>query len=176
MRGLNIEMKAKANSLEGLHKFLSNLKAEHIGVFNQVDTYFNVSHGRLKLRETLNSGRGELVYYERRNVEGPKLSSVYTVEIPEPAVTKMILEKVLGVWVIVDKTREVFRYAGVKVHLDTVKGLGNFLELEKQIENWEAEARKSKRLIKDLMKKMGISRRDLQRGSYSDLILQRKRR
>jgi adenylate cyclase class IV len=47
-----VELKAKVDSLEPFRKKLESLKAEHVGIFRQVDTYYEVPQGRLKLRET----------------------------------------------------------------------------------------------------------------------------
>jgi len=46
-----IEIKASCPDPEQARMILSELKAEHKGTDHQIDTYFNVKEGRLKLRE-----------------------------------------------------------------------------------------------------------------------------
>ena len=46
-----IELKAKALDLRAVRDKLIQCKAKQIGVFHQVDTYYHVPKGRLKLRE-----------------------------------------------------------------------------------------------------------------------------
>ncbi len=48
---LNFEFKAKTEDLDDLEKKLLILNPTFIGEDNQTDTYFNVTQGRLKLRE-----------------------------------------------------------------------------------------------------------------------------
>ena len=47
----NIEIKANCSKPELLHEKLFELGADFIGTDHQIDTYFNVPDGRLKLRE-----------------------------------------------------------------------------------------------------------------------------
>jgi adenylate cyclase class IV len=48
---LNIEFKAKTNKLAALETLLQKLDPLFIGEDRQVDTYFNVQSGRVKIRE-----------------------------------------------------------------------------------------------------------------------------
>ena len=48
---LNIEIKAKCQVPEKIHQILRKKEAEFKGIDHQIDTYFNVNDGRLKLRE-----------------------------------------------------------------------------------------------------------------------------
>jgi homotetrameric cytidine deaminase len=50
--------------------------------------------------------------------------------VPEPDVLRASLEDALGTLVVVDKQRHLFLWQGVRIHLDTVAGLGSFVELE----------------------------------------------
>jgi adenylate cyclase class IV len=70
---LNIEIKAKTSDLEFIRDYLKTNKAEFKGTDFQVDTYFNVSHGRLKLRE--GNIENNLIYYERQDIAGAKESN-----------------------------------------------------------------------------------------------------
>ena len=51
--------------------------------------------------------------------------------VPDAKAVLEVLGQVFPVKAEVRKTREIYRFQGVQVHLDTVKGLGKFLEFEK---------------------------------------------
>src|SRR3989338_11567539 len=128
MAHINIEIKAKSANQQAIREMLTSRNAVFKGTDHQIDTYFNVSNGRLKLRE----GKIEkfLIYYERENIAGPKQSNVTLYATAPRSSLKRILEKVLGVSVVVDKMREIFFIENVKFHLDRVQGLGTFVEIE----------------------------------------------
>lgn len=51
MHHLNIEIKAKSNNHEKIRNIMKERLAEFKGIDHQIDTYFKVNSGRLKLRE-----------------------------------------------------------------------------------------------------------------------------
>ncbi len=51
MAHINIEIKAKSDNLDEVRAILQMHKADFKGLDHQIDTYFNVPFGRLKLRE-----------------------------------------------------------------------------------------------------------------------------
>jgi adenylate cyclase, class 2 len=107
---INIEIKAKITDCENIRKTLLKNSAEFKGIDEQVDTYFKVDKGRLKLRE----GNIEncLVFYERENKQGPKKCKYSIIKFfPEdPVILKIknILEISLGILVTVEKKREIY--------------------------------------------------------------------
>ncbi len=62
----NIELKARCADLGAAREAALVAGARVVGVLNQIDTYFVVPHGRLKLRE-INGERAELIQYDRDN-------------------------------------------------------------------------------------------------------------
>jgi adenylate cyclase class 2 len=124
----NIEIKARCADPEAIRTALRDKSAEFRGTDQQIDTYFRVNHGRLKLRE----GRIEncLVYYEREDQTGPKQSDVSLFPTPPHSSLKEALTKALGVLVVVEKQREIYFIENVKFHIDSVAGLGSFIEIE----------------------------------------------
>ena len=70
MAFVNFEFKAKAKELPRLEEKIMALGPRYIGEDHQVDTYFNVTTGRLKLREGYIENA--LIYYERENKSGEK--------------------------------------------------------------------------------------------------------
>lgn len=164
-----VELKARVDDLASVRSRLNHLKAEAIGVFHQIDTYYVVPEGRLKLREIVGEADAELIYYEREDIPAPKRSSVFILRIPQPHAFKRIITKILKVKGVVNKVREIFRYEGVQIHLDKVESLGHFVEFERvtsaNLEQQKDDVSKIERLISEL----NIAHGNLVKLSYSDL-------
>ena len=164
----NLEFKAEAESLEFLRANLKALEAECSGRLYQVDTYFHVPKGRLKLREVEDYG-GTLVYYERPDAAESRYSHYQLCDIANHATFKQMMSDVLGVKVIVEKNRELWTYGNTRIHLDEVLDLGEFVELETVIRDQsEAEAQAEHNHLKETLH---IAAADLIPVSYSDLLL-----
>jgi predicted adenylyl cyclase CyaB len=129
----NIEFKAMVNDLREVETRLQTLSPVFKGLDHQIDTYFNVPHGRLKLRE--GNIEHALIQYHRDNLAGAKESSVVLYKHkPDPAL-KQILTLQFGVLKVVDKQRKIYFIDHVKFHFDQVLGLGEFMEVEVINEN-----------------------------------------
>mgnify|MGYP003553641289 CR=1 FL=1 len=72
MSFLNVEIKARCSNTSFIRNYLVSKNANLKGVDKQTDTYFNVQHGRLKLRE--GNIENNLIFYNRDNKAGPKNS------------------------------------------------------------------------------------------------------
>jgi predicted adenylyl cyclase CyaB len=166
-----VEIKARfsKNRQDTVREQLQAEKARHVGNDHQIDTYFSVPHGRLKVRE--GNIENTLVQYDRPDVPGPKLSRCKVVPIQPGSGLKEALSKALGVLAVVDKVRDIFWLDNVKIHLDQVAGLGHFVEIEVQ----DPEGRRGEETLRkqcgELMERFGIGPEDLVHSSYSDLIL-----
>src|SRR5438874_2908432 len=123
----NVELKAELRDLAVARAICRAASASFILAFDQTDTYFRIPYGRLKKRDT-DGEASEYIFYERPNRAGPKLSqfTIYS----EPQALERFGREPLPVWVKVRKHRELWMHANVRIHLDTVEGLGTFLELE----------------------------------------------
>ncbi len=164
----NIEIKARCADLVHAAKVAADLGAYHSGVLHQIDTYFVVSEGRLKLRE-INGEESQLVFYQRPNASGPKSSHYQIHPIENPADLKQMLAAALGIWKVVEKHRQLYLFDEVRIHLDEVAGLGSFLELEGVVsENVAREETAGK--VRKLMQHLAIVPDDLVELSYSDLV------
>lgn len=168
MSHINIEIKARTTKQEKIRDILKLNNAEFMGVDHQIDTYFKVGFGRLKLRE----GNIEncLIYYERDDISGPKKSSVILYAHSSGPKLKEILAKSLGVLAVVDKHREIFFINNVKFHLDDVAGLGTFIEIEAIDKNGSVGNEKLLEQCNYYLKLLDISNEDLVENSYSDLV------
>ena len=87
----------------------------------------------------------------------------------EPAELREALAAVLGVTVIVSKARRLFIFESVRIHIDRVDGLGDFIEFEGVAAD-NADPGDFARLLNDLRQSLGIRDEDLLRESYSDLL------
>jgi adenylate cyclase, class 2 len=163
----NLELKARDRYPPRSLEACLELGAEDGGTLTQRDTYFGVPRGRLKLREE--PGRATLIAYERPDLAGNKESRYRLVEIPDPAGLRAALESALGVAVVVAKSRRLFLHENVRIHLDRVEGLGDFIEFEAVATEGEDPSR-HEGLLDELRAHLGIRDEDLVRESYSDLL------
>jgi len=164
----NVEIKARIESVEAMWPRVVAMADSGPTEIFQDDTFFACPNGRLKLREFAD-GRGELIFYRRSNEAGPK-SSEYTIS---PTATPDSLREVLtlayGQIGRVEKQRTLFMAGRTRIHLDRVKRLGEFLELEVIMgENELAAACMSEAC--SLMEKLGIQPSALIECAYLDLI------
>jgi predicted adenylyl cyclase CyaB len=150
---------------------LKDNHAVFIGKDHQVDTYFKVNFGRLKLRE--GEIENHLIHYQRENKSGPKESDVTLFNSNPKSSLKEILTNSLGVLAVVDKTREIYFINNVKFHLDTVNDLGSFVEIEAI--NTEENIGKEKLLeqCQFYLSLFNILEQDLIPVSYSDMLIQK---
>lgn len=124
----NVELKGRDPDPARSLATCLEIGAEDHGIRHQVDTYFATQHGRLKLREE--NGEAWLIPYVRGDAASARESRYRLVEAPEPAALKAALTETLGVRAVVVKDRRLFLWNDVRIHLDCVRGLGDFLELE----------------------------------------------
>ena len=169
MAYLNIEIKATCPDPEFVRTYLKNNHAEFRGTDHQLDTYFNVKNGRLKLRE--GNIENNLIFYNRANQVSPKSSHFNLVKIEDAKGLKEVLERSCGIKMIVRKKREIYYIDNVKFHIDEVPGLGSFIEIEAG--NILAEKTESELLdqCNFYLKELGIKEEDLVSESYSDLLM-----
>lgn len=165
-----VELKARMKHVKEVKRRLSLLGAQNIGTFRQIDTYFQVSEGRLKIRETEEQESGELIFYKRPDVSSIKSSHVLLIQVQPQETAKALLSKLFPVSSVVNKTREIYALGETRVHLDKVLKLGTFVELEITTTGETQEIRKSKSLLADLSAKLGIRKKDLEALSYADLL------
>jgi adenylate cyclase class IV len=131
--GANIEVKARSRDWDRQHVKAQRLAGKRPILIEQVDTFFHVPTGHLKLRE-FTPERGELIYYQRPDQPGPKLSEYSITPTSNPASLCETLAQALGVSAELRKRRWLFLSnepgALTRIHFDEVRGLGRFIELE----------------------------------------------
>ena len=70
----------------------------------------------------------------------------------------------------VDKLRQIYLFQNVRIHLDRVDGLGDFLEFEAVLGTGDEE-RRAHELLADLQQHFRLDANDLLAKSYGELIL-----
>jgi predicted adenylyl cyclase CyaB len=167
---LNIEIKARCKDTSRIRKILTERKAGFIGLDKQTDTYFNTRNGRLKLREgNIENG---LMHYERDNKSGPKESNYILYKTAPGNNIKEALTRALGILAVVEKEREIYYIENIKFHLDEVKGLGNFVEIEATDDGGKVKEEILYEQCRSYMKLFGIEEQDLISKSYSDMVIE----
>jgi homotetrameric cytidine deaminase len=163
----NVELKAMdpdpARSLAACRE----LGAEDRGALRQRDTYFRARSGRLKLREE-EPGGAVLIQYDRPDAAQARESRYRLLPVAEPAVLRDSLDASLGTLVVVDKERHLLVWEGVRIHLDTVDGLGSFIELE-GVAPEESDLSAERDKVAHLREALGIG--EILTDSYSDRLL-----
>ena len=170
MHVINVEIKAVCSDPGRIMDLLRQMNAEFKGRDHQVDTYFKVTKGRLKLRE--GDIENNLIYYERPDMEGPKTSRCILLGTMAGDELKEILTEAMGVKVVVEKIREIYFIGNIKIHVDEVGGLGTFVEIEAQGSGDEYSEEQLLLQCNMLKEQMGIGEEDLLHYSYSDMIMQ----
>lgn len=170
MSHINFEFKAKTSRLQELETKLNVLNPVFKGEDKQLDTYFNVSSGRLKLRE--GNIENALIYYERENTNAAKQSDVILYQHAPAAGLKEILTKVHGIKAVVDKRRKIYFIDNVKIHFDEVNKLGTFVEVEAIDTDGNIGIEKLKQQCNHFANLFEIKEEDYIALSYSDMILQ----
>ena len=164
----NVELKAlDPDPTRSLERALA-LGAEDRGEIVQRDTYFRVTHGRLKLREE-EPGEAHLIAYSRPDAAAVRVSSYRVVPVPDPGGMRAALAETNGVDVVVEKRRRLLLWESVRIHLDEVEGLGSFLELE-AVASPESDLERERAQVARLRAELGIDDAALREGSYSDAM------
>jgi predicted adenylyl cyclase CyaB len=165
---LNIELKARCDDLGRLRERCESLGAEGQEPERQIDTYFSVRHGRLKLRESLEAG-AELIHYVREDAAGAQESHYEVYPVEDPEALKAMLTAALGVSVVVAKRRETLVIGSVRIHLDKVQGLGGFVELHGTVDD-PRELPMVADEVKGVQQALGIEPQSLVKESYAVLV------
>lgn len=171
MQPLNTALKARLDQLEPIRAFLMEHHARLASKDHQVDTYFHVPNGKLKWRH--GTIENALILKEAGARPDPCAGDegYFPLESPDVDAGALgcLLSRALGTKAVVEKTREIYFIENVKFHLDEVKGLGFFLEIEAvdvddstPVESLAAQCCHYKEAL-------GIREEDLLALSYSDL-------
>jgi len=163
----NIEIKAKINDYKNVKRLVEDLCSNPVETEQQKDTFFNTPKGRLKLRES--DETSAIMYYFRPDSHGPKQSDIALSFTDNSDTLKTVLDKSIGIRGIVIKKRILYKHGQTRIHLDDVKGLGKFIELEVVL-NPGQTSNDGEIIAYKLMDKFDIQKTDLIDVAYIDLI------
>ena len=166
----NVEIKARVQSLDAIRRLVIALTPSPPELISQIDTFFVVPRGRLKVRQ-FTDGSGELIAYDRADQAGPKASSYKVVSCADANALCAVLSRLLAVRGRVVKRRELFLVDRTRVHLDDVEHLGTFVELEVVLRD-EESIEDGRREASELMHRLGIAPESLVSSAYIDLLEQ----
>jgi adenylate cyclase class IV len=181
----NLELKARLPELLQGHEISQSLGAELHCHERQLDTYFTVAQGRLKLRQRWSSHvtptvtaaepsitelPSQLIWYRRSNEAKARPSDYTLVEIPNGELLRESLSGALGVVVQVSKRRTVYLWKNVRIHLDQVDGLGTFLEFEAIIDQ-NCDEHSAQKKVERLVTAFRVTDESILDRSYADMLL-----
>jgi adenylate cyclase, class 2 len=167
-----VEFKARVKDAVGAEEKFLSLQPSFKGEDRQTDTYFNVASGRLKLRE--GNIENALIWYDRPDDAGSKLSNVLLYRHAPDASLKDVLTNANGIKVVVTKRRRIYFIDNVKFHFDEVEDLGRFIEVEAIDESAEPNLEKIRQQCDHYAKFFAIEPQEFISLSYSDLLLKSK--
>ena len=163
----NLELKIKINEANNFISILEQNGAVDNGLLNQKDIYYTFDKGLLKLR--LVNGKFELIKY-LRDEDGERRWSNYELMKLEAEDVEGFLFDLFDIDVIVEKVRRLYIYKNTRIHIDDVKHLGYYLELETVVNSNQSEAKKE---FDEIVKMLELESVKEIRSSYRDLIKKR---
>jgi predicted adenylyl cyclase CyaB len=170
----NIELKARLPSFDAALDVARRLGAADQGEEKQVDTYFSTGRERLKLRES-STGAHFLIRYSRPDSPDVRKSQYRLQPVRDPSSFRQILTRQWGVRAVVKKVRHLFLLdRRVRIHLDRVEGLGDFLEFEAVLDPGDPEYDEAAATLEvaRLAHDFGVADEDRIATSYSTLVLE----
>ncbi|SAL59331.1 adenylate cyclase [Caballeronia terrestris] len=165
----NIEIKARAHHFDTLRERAASLATDAPLIFRQQDFFYDVPTGRLKLRQFDDGTPSELIFYQRDDRDGPKVSYYSRSPVTNPEAMHALLAQALTTRGIVTKERHVYLVGRTRIHLDRVDGLGDFIELEVLLAQDDDEAGGEKE-AHEMFTRLGVSQSDLVPVAYVDML------
>ena len=163
----NIELKVKIPSFRKYEKVLKTLELKPKEVLNQKDVYYEIKKGLLKLR--IENGKNSIIEYSRNETSKNRVSNYNVLSLNDDTAEKF-LGRVFNKKAVVEKKRILYLYKNTRIHLDKVKKLGNFIELESVV------VRDNKSAVKEFNEVIDLLNLDTEkqiRKSYKDLIIRK---
>lgn len=171
----NLEIKAYLSNIDAVPQACERMGADLKRSFAQKDTYFRVAHGRLKLRES--EGRlPALIAYKRINSPVFRSSNFEILSLASQADgerLKAMLIETVGQRGVVVKFRRVYEKSAALINVDVVEGLGDFVEIEVDVERSGSPAQ-ALATANEISAELGISRADAVPWSYIDMLKMRE--
>lgn len=162
---LNLELKLMLKSHAKVKSILKKMNIRPKGVLNQKDIYYRIKDGLLKLRIE-NKQDAHLIFYNRDEKSKKRWSNYFLLNV-DASQAESFMERFMEKSAVVEKKRELYIYDNTRIHLDTVKNLGKFLELETVVLKHKSDAEKR---FASVLKMLGLDRKTEIKASYKNLI------
>jgi predicted adenylyl cyclase CyaB len=163
----NVEIKVRLHDRAAVEARLRDTDAQFVATLRQRDVFFCVPQGRLKLRFA--DDVAELIQYERADRAALRASDYHRLEVTDGDALLVILQRVLGTAGEVRKMRQLYRLDNVRIHLDAVEDLGDFMELEAIVDAIQDEAA-CRRAAENLLRRLQITPDAFEARAYIDLL------
>ncbi len=160
----NLEIKIRLDEFERILDLLKKSNARFSGILTQKDVYYNVEEFLLKLR--IEDGKNYLIKY-KRDESGKDRFSHYNILSLSGEKVDDYLSEIFNIEAVVEKKRTVFIIDNTRIHLDEVKNLGKFIELETVV---TANYEDAKSEFETVMKILELDRKKQILNSYKNLI------
>ncbi|MBK8944974.1 MAG: class IV adenylate cyclase [Ignavibacteriae bacterium] len=165
---VNLEIKVKLETFDEILKILSEKNVFQNQTILQKDIYYKIPAGLLKLRKH-NDGY-ELIKYQRNEKDGERWSNYFVLNISGETVENYF-DDIFETETVVEKIRELYIYKSTRIHLDEVKNLGKFIELETVVKNISQVEAKTE--FDEIVKFLELDFENQIKKSYRDLILEK---
>lgn len=163
----NLELKIKIDSFNPFIEKLESINAKQDSVLFQKDIYYKIPEGLLKLR--IENGAKTLIFYNRDELSKNRWSDFNLLKIEDDS-AENFLSKLFGVEQVVKKERKLFWFNNTRIHLDEVKELGNFLELETLVIQEKTNAEKR---FDEIVRLLNLDLSKQIKKSYKNLIAEK---
>ena len=161
----NLEIKVPLKNFDEVLKRIKENNCEFKGELNQKDVYYKVKDKLLKLR--IENGNCSLIKYLRDEKAKDRFSNYEVLNISNPN-AEDFFNDIFESYAVVEKKRLLYMHDNTRIHLDEVKNLGKFLELETLVLNGEEDAIKR---FNNVVSFLDLDVNSQIKGSYKDLIL-----
>ena len=163
---IEIEIQVQISNSAELLKFLEK-DAEYVGEAHQIDTYYSLAHRDfiavrpveewLRLRDS--SGKQSINYKKWHYEEDGRSHFCDEFETVIQDISQ--LEKILTaldmkVLVVVDKSRRIWNYKDYEISLDSIKELGDFVEIEYEGKGAQKEPKEITAEMIDFLKQFNV--------------------
>ncbi|MEO6695490.1 MAG: class IV adenylate cyclase [Ignavibacteria bacterium] len=165
----NLEIKYKLDDFRSVRRRISKIRDLVCSKEIQEDIYYKVKSGRLKLR-IINNETGHLIHYIRVEKSSKRISRYEISKTSSFKELDSILRSQFQILTIVKKNRIIFTKENIRLHLDTLKDLGKFLEIEIIYKNIS----KARKQMEELICLLKLNEKNFIKTSYSDLLIKQK--
>ncbi len=171
-----VEIKAYLDDITSVENRLKNLGATYRKTIQQVDIYFqhpirNFAKTDEALRIRISDNKSYLTYKGPKIDTSSKTREELEIEIQDHSKLLTLLRKI-GFFPVIEvkKSRKCYLFKDIIISLDSVKCLGDFIELEIGVADKKSINDVKSRLL-SLLKQLKIPQEKLERRSYLELLL-----